>query len=63
MMGGDIDGHQRAGQGLDFTVRLPARVAKAATAGSEPTQPRDVRSRPGRREPVLVIDDDPASAT
>ena len=63
MLGGDVDGRERAGQGSTFAVRLPAVLA--AELGGRRTHGRGAPARPRTRtarDLVLVIDDDAGPA-
>jgi PAS domain S-box-containing protein len=62
MMGGDITVTSELGKGTTFTIELPSRVdaLEAAKSVAKPEQPVEREIAPGA-QPILVVDDDPAS--
>jgi signal transduction histidine kinase/CheY-like chemotaxis protein len=62
LMGGDVAVESELDQGSNFTIRLPASLADAVQRRSEvdwPAEPSSAEAS-GRRDVILVVDDDPA---
>ena len=62
LMGGEVTVESELGQGSRFTIRLPASLADTVQRRSEvdwATEPLPMETA-GRRDTILVVDDDPA---